>query len=60
MATITTDDGQPVDYETRVQILMATGMSRVDAEFVIALEDGEIDGDIIEVEDGEIGDENSL
>lgn len=49
MATITTDEGQPVtDQETRIRVLLALGMSRVDAEFVVALEDGEVDGDVIE------------
>ena len=52
MATITTSEGQPVtDQETRIRVLMALGMSRVDAEFVVELEDGEVDGDVTEGEE---------
>lgn len=49
MATVKSTDGQELTKEERVAVLMAMGMTRTDAEFTVALEDGEIDGDVIEV-----------
>ena len=57
MATVTTVDGQPVDRTVQIEALVAGGMSREYAEFVVAMEAGEVDGDVITLE-GEESDEN--
>lgn len=50
MATVSGPDGQEISEEEQVAALVAAGMSEEQARFVIALESGKIDGDIVEVD----------
>jgi hypothetical protein len=51
MATVTDADGQAVSRETQVAALVATGMPAEFAHFVVALEQGDVTGDVIELDD---------
>ena len=51
MATVTNNDGKPVSREEQIEALVAAGMSREYAEFVVALEAGEVDGEVIALEE---------
>ena len=47
-----------MDVDKRIQQLIdEEGMTREEAEFAVAIESGEIDGDLVEVDDGETDDE---
>jgi len=47
MAQITADDGRELTKEERIAILVGMGMSRDYAQFVVALDDGKVSGDLV-------------
>lgn len=53
MATVTRADGEAVSREEMLAALIALGMDAVYAEFVLAMEAGEVDGDVVVVLPGE-------
>lgn len=54
MAQVTHEDGSPVTDEEFIAVMVASGMTEEYARFVLALEKGETDGDVVAVdEDGE-------
>ncbi len=58
MATITRDDGKEVSDKEKEAVLIKLGMTKEYANFVIAMEKGEIDGDVIAMSEEEIAKEN--
>lgn len=51
MATVTDADGQPVSREQQIAALVASGMSEEYARFVVAVEQGDLPGDLLPLED---------
>lgn len=51
MSSLTPDDGRPITHAERVRAYMEFfHISEIQAEFMIAIEDGEIYGDIISLD----------
>lgn len=48
------DDGHELTYDERVAVMMALGSSEGDAQFMLAIQDGEITGDLEEVSEEEV------
>lgn len=49
MAEITRQDGQELTEAERLRVLMGLGMSAEYARFVLAMQRGEVEGDLVEV-----------
>jgi hypothetical protein len=49
MATVTRADGEAVSREEQLAALIALGMDALYAEFVLAMEAGEVSGDVVVV-----------
>lgn len=47
MATVTDGQGQAVSRETQIAAMMASGIPREYARFIVALEAGETQGDVV-------------
>lgn len=53
MATVTDEQGQAVSRETQIDALVASGIPREYAKFIVAVEAGEVSGDVVMLdEDG--------
>lgn len=51
MADITRTDGKPLPYSARLEVMQSMGYTEVEAVFLLAISDGEIDGDILILDD---------
>lgn len=47
MAQVTREDGETVSREEQLAALIALGMDAIYAEFVLAMEAGEVSGDVV-------------
>jgi len=47
MATITDNEGKPVSEREQIAALVSLGMSREQAQFLVALEAGRVSGDVV-------------
>lgn len=52
MASISDPGGNAVSREAQIAALVAAGMSEVYARFVVAVEAGDISGDVVELDKG--------
>lgn len=58
MATVISTDGRTLSREEQIRALVAAGISEEYARFVVAVERRELPGDLIEVNEEEVADDD--